>query len=80
MGGNYSVGFAVGDFNGDGNQDIAALVDIPGQNSDSSEIYLFLGNGDGTFQSPKQFPASPWDRWLFWRVTSTAMASLIWLS
>jgi hypothetical protein len=57
-GDNFVAGFAVGDFNGDGMQDIAALVDIPGQNSDSSEIYLFLGNGDGTFQSPRQFPAS----------------------
>ena len=52
-------GFAVGDFNGDGKQDIAALVDIPGQNSDSSAVYLYLGNGDGTFQSPRTLPVSP---------------------
>jgi hypothetical protein len=58
-GGNLVVGFAVGDFNGDGKQDIAALVDIPGQNSDSSEVYLYLGNGDGTFQPPRQFSVSP---------------------
>ena len=57
-GGNAVVGFAVGDLNGDGKQDIAALVDIPGQNSDSSEVYLYLGNGDGTFQSPRQLPVS----------------------
>jgi hypothetical protein len=57
-GDNFVAGFAVGDFNGDGMQDIAALVDIPGQNSDSSVAYLFLGNGDGTFQSPRQFPVS----------------------
>lgn len=56
--GNYVAGFAVGDFNGDGKQDIAALADIPGQNSDSSMVYLFLGNGDGTFQSPRHVPVS----------------------
>jgi len=58
-GGNFVAGFAVGDFNGDGKQDIAALVDIPGQNSDSSVVYLYLGNGDGTFQSAKELPVSP---------------------
>ena len=58
-GGNFVFGFAVGDFNGDGKQDVAALVDIPGQNSDSSAVYLFLGNGDGTFQLPRQLPVSP---------------------
>jgi len=57
-GGNFVMGFAVGDFTGDGKQDIAALVDIPGQNSDSSVVYLYLGNGDGTFQPPKQLPVS----------------------
>jgi hypothetical protein len=57
-GGNFVVGFAVGDFNGDGKQDIAALVDIPGQNySNSSEVYLYLGNGDGTFQSARVLSA-----------------------
>ena len=58
-GDNFVAGCAVGDFNGDGNQDIAALADIPGQNSDSSVVYLYLGNGDGTFQSPRQLPVSP---------------------
>jgi hypothetical protein len=53
------VGFAVGDFNGDDKQDIAALADVIGQNSDSSVVYLYLGNGDGTFQPPQQLPVSP---------------------
>ncbi len=58
-GDNFVAGCAVGDFNGDGNQDIAALADIVGQNSDSSVVYLYLGNGDGTFYSPRQLPVSP---------------------
>jgi FG-GAP-like repeat len=58
-GGNFVTSFAVGDFNGDGKQDIAALADISTQNSDSSMVYLYLGNGDGTFQSPRQLPVSP---------------------
>jgi len=57
-GGNFVTGFAVGDFRGDGKQDVAALVDVPGQNSDSSAVYLYLGNGDGTFQPPEQLPVS----------------------
>jgi hypothetical protein len=58
-GDNFVAGFAVGDFAGDGKQDIAALVDIPGQSSDSSVVYLYLGNGDGTFQPPRQISVSP---------------------
>jgi len=57
-GGNFVTSFAVGDFNGDGNQDIAALADIPGPFTDSSTVYLYLGNGDGTFQPPSQFQVS----------------------
>ena len=37
--------FAVGDFNGDGNIDLAFAVGA------DSTVYIFLGNGDGTFQS-----------------------------
>jgi FG-GAP-like repeat/Transmembrane protein 131-like N-terminal/FG-GAP repeat len=43
---------AVADFNHDGNIDIA-VADRLGQN-----ISILLGNGDGTFQSPVQFPTS----------------------
>jgi len=37
--------FAVGDFNGDGKLDFAASV------AGDSAVYIFLGNGDGTFQA-----------------------------
>lgn len=43
----------VGDFNGDGKQDLAVLS---GQGIGSVNIYL--GNGDGTFQNPKNFPVA----------------------
>jgi Bacterial Ig-like domain (group 3)/FG-GAP-like repeat len=39
---------AVGDFNGDGKADLV----VPGSN------LVFLGNGDGTFQTPLNFPGS----------------------
>jgi hypothetical protein len=40
----------VGDFNQDGNQDIAYAVVMSGQLL--SNLYVALGNGDGTFKSP----------------------------
>ena len=40
----------VGDFNNDGKLDVAAV----GVNN--SNVYIFLGNGDGTFAAPIEFP------------------------
>ena len=40
---------AVGDFNGDGNPDLAV--------SDGTQIYVMLGNGDGSFGSPAAYGA-----------------------
>jgi hypothetical protein len=40
---------AVGDFNGDGSPDLAV--------SDNTQIYVMLGNGDGTFGSPAAYGA-----------------------
>ena len=40
---------ATGDFNGDGNADFVAA------NYDLGEVYVFLGNGDGTFQTPTTY-------------------------
>ncbi len=39
------------DVNGDGNQDLIAA-------GGSSEVFIFLGNGDGTFQAPPGTPVS----------------------
>ena len=42
------AGMASGDFNGDGIADLAWLQGIDGAN----QLYVALGNGDGTFQAP----------------------------
>ncbi|HET6246520.1 MAG TPA: VCBS repeat-containing protein [Tepidisphaeraceae bacterium] len=55
---------AVADFNGDGNEDIAVAsptnsTDTSDSNNDNAQstIYIFYGNGEGTFQTPpKQVP------------------------
>lgn len=45
------LGFAVGDFNGDGKQDfVGARTGGSSVVASDGVLYLFLGNGDGTFQ------------------------------
>ena len=48
---------AIADFNGDGKLDIAAASYYPG--SYSNNVYILLGNGDGTFQAPITVQAAP---------------------
>jgi len=47
-------GVAVGDFNGDGKLDIAISQD--GTGSAVGTIQVYLGNGNGTFQTPRSTP------------------------
>src|SRR6266487_3473042 len=47
--GNGPSGVAVGDFNGDGRQDLAVA------NLNENTLSVLLGNGDGTFQAPHTF-------------------------
>lgn len=44
------VSAAVGDFNGDGKLDVAAVI------QGTSAVSIFLGNGDGSFAAPVQYP------------------------
>src|SRR6516164_3478874 len=52
----YSV--VVGDFDRDGKLDLAVA------NSGSNTVSVMLGNGDGTFQSPRNFPVGSFPRGL----------------
>jgi hypothetical protein len=45
-----TFGIAVGDFNGDGNPDVAILV--PPNGTTPAEVRILMGNGDGTLQAP----------------------------
>jgi FG-GAP-like repeat/Dockerin type I domain/FG-GAP repeat len=52
---NFAVGTSpasvvVGDFNNDGNQDLAVV------NTGSNNVSILLGNGDGSFSAPTNFP------------------------
>src|SRR3989442_1608854 len=49
--GNGPLSVAVGDFNGDGVQDLAVA------NNGSSNVSVLLGNGNGSFQAPLNFEA-----------------------
>jgi hypothetical protein len=47
-----ATGIAAGDFNGDGNLDLA----VSNPNSRAAAVQVFLGNGDGTFRPPSNLP------------------------
>ena len=47
-----SHGVVVGDFNGDGNDDVAYAVASASGSSSLSDLYVALGKGDGTFNTP----------------------------
>jgi uncharacterized protein (TIGR03437 family) len=50
------VSLATADFDRDGKQDVAALVQIPMGVSSPGEVQIFLGNGDGALQTPASLP------------------------
>jgi len=54
-GGVYAFSVAVGDFNGDGKADLAIANQCPQNNCTTSAVSVLLGNGDGTFQTARNY-------------------------
>jgi hypothetical protein len=53
--GEGEVSLAAGDFNGDGNLDLASIDMTTSDTKHPGIMHVFLGNGDGTFQPPRQY-------------------------
>jgi uncharacterized protein (TIGR03437 family) len=49
----YLPALVAGDFNKDGRQDLAAIDD----STNTEQVAIFLGHGDGTFSTPQDYPA-----------------------
>src|SRR5262249_20596713 len=57
------IGLAAGDFDGDGILDLAVVDGGNAQEADGA-VYIALGNGDGTFQTPVQYAAGTNPHWI----------------
>jgi hypothetical protein len=53
----YPYAVTVGDFNGDGRPDLAAIDSGEDYSTTTGGVSVLLGNGDGTFGAPRLFPA-----------------------
>ena len=57
-GGIYPDGVAIADLNGDGKADLAVANSSTSTTINQGDVGVLIGNGDGTFQTVKAYPAS----------------------
>lgn len=60
-GGVYAFSVAVGDFNGDGNLDLAVANQCSQNNCNSGTVSVLLGNGDGTFRAAQSYSSGGYE-------------------
>lgn len=78
----YAPNVVVADLNNDGKPDLILPVLVPNPSivgGQSTAIWTFLGNGDGTFQDPQKFKLATVPTWLAVGISTMIRCQTLWL-